>query len=142
MERLNERIETARRAVETLGELESERYSKIVRDAAIQRFEYSFEATWKAAQHYLRYIEGLEIGSPKGVLRACFQMGLLNEDQARQSLAMVDDRNLTSHTYNESLAMEIYAKISGHRKLMSNLLDAMRTRYVTTSGRDVFLPSS
>jgi hypothetical protein len=54
-----------------------------VRDAAIQRFEYTFEATWKAAQIYLRQVEGLEVGSPKGVLRLSLQVGVLDASEAR-----------------------------------------------------------
>jgi len=43
--------------------------SDIVRDAAIQRFEYTFEAVWQAMQLFLREEEGFEIGSPKGAIR-------------------------------------------------------------------------
>ena len=42
MERLNERIAMAKRALETLQELLGlERPSRVERDAAIQRFEYT-----------------------------------------------------------------------------------------------------
>ena len=71
----------------------------IERDAAIQRFEYSFEATWKTAQRYLHDIEGVEVASPKAVIRASFAAGLFDEQATRLALEMVDDRNLTSHTY-------------------------------------------
>jgi hypothetical protein len=67
MERTGERLALARRALGTLEELVgAPPASLLVRDAAIQRFEYTFEATWKAAQIYLREVEGLEVGSPKG----------------------------------------------------------------------------
>jgi len=33
------------------------------RDASIQRFEYTYEAVWKAAQLYLRNRENLELPS-------------------------------------------------------------------------------
>jgi hypothetical protein len=38
---------------------------------------------------------------------------------------MVDHRNLTSHTYNESLADEIFAALPGYRQLMWNWLERM-----------------
>ena len=45
MERLRERLETAQRALCTLAELSLQHdVSDIVRNAAIQRFEYTFEA--------------------------------------------------------------------------------------------------
>ncbi len=129
MERSRERLRIARKALDTLLELPLvQAPSKIVRDAAIQRFEYSFEALWKAAQMYLRQAEGLEPGSPKGVIRACMQVGVLTEQETRLAIAMVDDRNLTVHTYNEVLAEQIFARLERYAGLMTNWLSAMETR--------------
>jgi nucleotidyltransferase substrate binding protein (TIGR01987 family) len=114
MERTRERLAAARRALGTLEELvDVQPASPIVRDAAIQRFEYTFEATWKAAQVYLREIEGLETGSPKGAVRFSLQVGILGEEEARLALAMVDDRNLTVHAYNEAIAETIAQRLAG-----------------------------
>ncbi|MDY7036481.1 MAG: nucleotidyltransferase substrate binding protein [Thermodesulfobacteriota bacterium] len=67
MERLREKLSSAQRALSTLKELTGmENVSVITRDAAIQRFEYTFEAVWKAGKLCLKVIEGLDIGSPKG----------------------------------------------------------------------------
>ena len=70
MERLILRLALARKALATLVEVLVDKPSAIQRDAAIQRFEYSFEALWKAAQLYLRIQEGVEAASPKAVIRA------------------------------------------------------------------------
>jgi len=119
VDRLTQRLEIAARALTTLDEiLTSKTPDKIVRDAGIQRFEYSFEAVWKAAQAVLREKYGLPLGSPKPVVRACFENALLTEEQARSALAMVDHRNLTAHTYNEQLADEIFSALPGYAKLM------------------------
>ena len=108
MERLKERCQTARRALALLEELATRPHlSPLERDAAIQRFEYTFESVWKAVQLYLREVEGLVVGSPKRAARASLQSQLLNEDETRQALAMVDDRNQTVSTYNEELAQEL-----------------------------------
>ena len=107
MERLKERLAVADKALTTLCLLPSTaEVDDIVRDAAIQRFEYTFEALWKAAHSYLQVREGLESGSPKSVIRNCLQVAVLTDTQARLALAMVDDRNLTVHTYNEELARQ------------------------------------
>ena len=42
MDRLNERLSLARKALATFHEILSESKSAVVRDAAIQRFEYTF----------------------------------------------------------------------------------------------------
>ena len=128
MERLTERLAIARRALGTLEELSREPFSKIVRDAAIQRFEYTFEAVWKAAQRYLDLMEGFEVGSPKTVFRTCLDAGLLDAAATRQALSMTDDRNLTAHTYNEELAVQIYSRIPNHLALMRDLVTAMESR--------------
>lgn len=126
MDRLKERLAVARQALATLRELPlSQSEDKIIRDAAIQRFEYTLEAVWKAAQLYLRQQEGLDLNSPKGVVRGCFQVGLLTAEQARWALQMVDDRNLTAHTYNESVANAIFSRLAQHASLMNYWLEAM-----------------
>lgn len=125
MEELNRRLEIARTALSTLREVLGEPKTSIVRDAAIQRFEYSFETVWKAAQRHLRDREGLEHPSPSRVVRACHALGLLDESQARLGLRMVEDRNLTVHTYNERLAEEIYSRLASYSTLMEAWLDAM-----------------
>jgi len=47
VERLKQRLEMAKKALNILQELGTGSDSKIHRDATIQRFEYSFEAIWK-----------------------------------------------------------------------------------------------
>lgn len=129
MDRLKERVEVAVNALATLTSLPlGESVDDVVRDAAIQRFEYTFEALWKAAQLYLREKEGLEQGSPKGVVRACLQVGLLTEDESRLAMVMVDDRNLTVHTYNKELAQRIFSNLKGYAEFMADWLTAMGAR--------------
>jgi len=126
MERLKQKVASAQKALKTLTELLGSRSPTVVeRDAAIQRFEYTFEAVWKAGKAFLREIEGLEIGSPKGVIRGFLQVGLFTEDQTALALSMVDDRNLTSHTYNEGLAKQIYDQLGNYAELMARWLSNM-----------------
>lgn len=96
-----------------------------MRDAAIQRFEYTFEATWKAAQAYLWEVEGVEVASPRGAIRTSFQVELLNETDTRHALSMVDDRNLSVSTYNEALAEAIFSRLSVHAAVLERWLEAM-----------------
>lgn len=129
MDRLTERLEVAGEALKSLLALPlGENVDDVVRDAAIQRFEYTFEAVWKAAQMYMREKEGLEQGSPKGVVRASLQVGLLTEEQARLALELVDDRNLTVHTYNEELANRIFSHLSDYAGIMKVWIGEMQGR--------------
>lgn len=125
MDRVTRRLGMAQKALATLEELSMPSGDAILRDASIQRFEYSFEAVWKAGQAVLLENFGLELGSPKSVIRASLENGLLDEAQTRLALAMVDHRNLTSHTYNEALAEEIYAALPGYRGLLRTWLERL-----------------
>ena len=78
---------------------------------------------------YLKEIEGLEIGSPKGVLRACRQVGILSDEETSLGLEMVDDRNLTSHTYNEGLAVSIYDRLDEYVRLLTLWLERIEKRF-------------
>ena len=127
MGRLTERVATARRAAATLGELAGKATLTVVeRDALLQRFEYSVEAVWKAVQLYLR--EGLEVGSPKAAARASLQTRLLDEAQSRAALLMIEDRNLTVHTYEEALAEQIAARIPRHAVLLWSWIESVAAR--------------
>lgn len=126
MDRLRSRLNLASRTRALLVEL-SERasVSDVERDAAIQRFEFSFEAAWKAAQHYLAEKEGIDSASPKAAIRSSLQVGLLSEADTRLALEMADDRNPTVHTYNEELAKRIFADLDRYAGLLERWISAM-----------------
>ncbi|BCJ86952.1 HI0074 family nucleotidyltransferase substrate-binding subunit [Effusibacillus dendaii] len=129
MERLEQRLNVSYRALETLNEVLSlPSPSRIERDASIQRFEYTFEAVWKTGKQYLFDYEGLDIGSPKGVIRASFSVGLFNEEETAMGLELVDDRNLSVHTYNEALAEMIFGRLPQYAVLMKKWLDEIKQR--------------
>ena len=121
METLKLRIETAEKALNTLKAITEEPYSIIVRDAAIQRFEYTFETFWKVVKNYLDVQEGIICNSPKSCFKEAFKAGLLSEEETIKILEMVDDRNLTSHTYREEVAEEIYRRIRDYWDLMDRV---------------------
>ena len=127
MERIEERLAVAHSALGTLEELTGlgPEVTEVERDATIKRFEYTFETVWKAAQIYLRQMEGLDVGSPKGVIRASLSIGLLTENEAKLGLEMTDDRNLAVHVYNRDLAKAISDRIPEYAKLMGKWLEAM-----------------
>ncbi|MFQ5775204.1 MAG: nucleotidyltransferase substrate binding protein [Kiloniellaceae bacterium] len=129
MERLRERLKVADKALSTLAEIETLGLPKQAeRDAKIMRFVYTTEAVWRALQRYLLVVEGIDLGTPKSCMRGARDAGLLTSEQTKRALAMIDDRNLTVHTYNETLAQQIAARIPGHLEAMKSLLAAMWTR--------------
>lgn len=70
VERLTQRLRDAEAALARFGEvLAIERPTDVVRDAAIKRFDFTFEAMWRAAQRYLADREQIEAASPGAVIR-------------------------------------------------------------------------
>ena len=85
-----------------------------MRDATIQRFEFTFEAAWKTLQLFLLH-QGFEATGPRQVLKQAFSFGLIpTPGEGDVWLAMLEDRNLTTHTYRETLAETIAANIRAH----------------------------
>lgn len=126
MDRSKERIATARKAMSAFQEvMQIDVPTSIERDAAIQRFEFTFEASWKAAKEILFQREGIDAGSPKGVIRSCREVGILSDEQTITALQMVDDRNLTVHTYNEALAIDIYSRLRTYQSILIDWLDGL-----------------
>ena len=103
-ERFIERQAEVRNAAARLQEAVGQPESSIVRDAVIQRFEFSFELVWKALKLYLEH-QGHECGGPRPTLKKAFADGLIaTPEEADVWLQMLEDRNLTSHAYDETLA--------------------------------------
>ncbi len=84
--------------------------SEIHRAGIIQAFEFTFEQCWKAIQKKAG-AEGVVFASPKKALE--WAMASLWIDPKKEStwLAMINDRNLTSHTYREKTANEVATHI-------------------------------
>ena len=128
MEKLKERLQSCEAALVALDEALRLPFSVIVRDAAIQRFEYSFESAWKLLKEYLETQEGIVCNSPKGCFREALHVGLLTRAETETCLIMTDDRNLTSHTYLESLAERIYAQLPVYLTVMQSLAKQIAAR--------------
>lgn len=123
MEKIPERISLAEKAISRLHELTGkEPLTEIERDALIQRFEFSFELMWKCAKDYLYTSEGIDAASPKKVIRVCRDVGVLSDDDAALALQMADDRNLTTHTYDEVFAESMVQRIKVYDEVLHRWL--------------------
>jgi nucleotidyltransferase substrate binding protein (TIGR01987 family) len=98
------------RALAFLERTLAEQQSEIQRAASIQAFEFTYELSWKLLQELLRD-EGVEAVTPRATFRSAGDAGLVNDVEAW--FGYLRARNLTSHTYNEDTAKEVYDVISG-----------------------------
>lgn len=82
--------------------------SGFVIDASIKRFQLSFDLFNRALKVILEH-KGLNPQFPRDVLQAAYQNQLISDEKT--FLEMLKDRNETSHTYDQSIADEIYDHI-------------------------------
>jgi len=100
---------------------------ELVVEGTIQRFEYTIELTWKTLKRALDY-EGIHPKSPRETLREAFKIGWLDDNDAW--MAMLDQRNTTSHVYlHEELAEDNYEDIKKVTPILRATLDLMLERY-------------
>lgn len=90
------------------------------RDSAIQRFEFSFELAWKTLKALLLEEGGVVVQFPKDALREAYASGWIADEALW--LRMLDDRNLTSHTYDKVLAQEIYDRLPDYLPVLKKLI--------------------
>lgn len=110
MLKLEEQINQLSKAVNRLSESLALPKTDIVRDSAIQRFEFCLDLSWKTLKTYLEENKGIIVKSPKETFRIAYQQGLVEYDT--KWLSLVDLRNETVHTYNEAFAEEVYNQLS------------------------------
>ena len=94
-------------------------------DGTIHRFEFTFELFWKVLRRLLAD-QGIAANSPKSAPQHAYRLGWL-ENEATW-LKMLDDRNLTTHTYREALAREVYSRIPTHHTAMRDTVQKLRAK--------------
>ena len=127
-ERFAERKAELQNAIKRLREAVAQPEGDLVRDAVIQRFEFTFELVWKSLKLYLER-QGLDCGGPRSTLKKAFTEGLINSpDEADVWLRVLEDRNLASHAYDEALAIRIYQHVvQEYVALLGQMADKIQT---------------
>lgn len=80
--------------------------SEIQQAGVIQAFEFTFEQCWKAIQKKAGD-EGVTIASPKKAFEWAFQNNWILSHEEQTWIDILSDRNLTSHTYRQSMAQQV-----------------------------------
>ena len=113
--RWKQRFDNYRRALRQLTvavELSRARsLSELERQGVIQAFEFTHELAWNVLKDYLEFegIQGL-VGS-RSTVREAYKRGLIRDGEVWMD--MIDKRNLSSHTYNETVALAIVEAVVG-----------------------------
>ena len=121
---LNKRLKEFEKCVKKFEEVINLEKNDVVRDSAIKRFELCFELSWKTLKDFLRE-EGIFCRSPRSCLKEAFSIGLIEDEE--EWLSILEDRNLSVHTYVEILADELYSRLKNHLKTMKTLIKAIKS---------------
>lgn len=101
-----QRFDNYKKAFEQLSdaiELMIEReLTKLEKQGVIQAFEYTHELAWKVMKNFLEYKGVTELFGSKDVTREAFKLGLIENGEIW--MQMIQSRNISSHTYDESTA--------------------------------------
>ena len=112
MNKMQEKYTKLKDAVTRLNEALQEyktHSSDVVRDGVIQRFEFCTELAWKTTREYLIDQGYTEINSPKAVMKQAYADGIITDESTW--LALLTDRNITSHIYDDATAAGVFNRI-------------------------------
>ncbi len=96
------------------------------RDGAIQRFEFTFELSWKTLAKVLQSDKPLVDNSVKGILREGGKQNLIEDVEKWFEFQIA--RNKTSHTYNNEVAIEVFALAQKFPPYVRDLITRVKTR--------------
>ena len=107
--RWKQRFENYERAYHSLvrseNALKLDEGNEFIQDSLIQRYEYTIELAWKTMKDYLEFEGFVDVSSPKKAVRKAFQEEIIKDGSGW--IKALNDRNRTSHAYEESMANEI-----------------------------------
>lgn len=95
-------------------------------DATIQRFEFTIELFWKLLKSILES-KGVEVQYPKDVLKESFRGNLIDHELVW--LKMLQDRNLSSHTYDEALADRVFLDIQTYLPVLRVTFNTLSKKF-------------
>lgn len=119
-------LDPLEKAVDSLHDALAQPKNPYTRDATIQRFEYTFELSWKMLRRYLSTETAIDAFNLKELFRQAGRQGIIANVEAW--FAYLKGRNLTSHTYNEKTAEETYQLAAAFLPDAQALFDELRKR--------------
>ena len=80
-------------------------YSNLERAGLVKTFEFCFELSWNVLKDLLFY-EGYEEKVPRSAIRRSFEVEYIDERDCELLLEALEKRNILSHAYRKSAALE------------------------------------
>lgn len=86
-------------------------YSVVEQAGIVGLFEICFEQSWKLMKEILEEHGRFDAktGSPRAIIKIAFQCGMI--DNCGNWLALLESRNILSHTYSDQQALQVIEKV-------------------------------
>ncbi len=111
-------LEKYESAVKRYEEFKSEGFGDVYLDLIVKRFEFTYEMSWKALKRYLEFL-GFEVKNPRQTFKEGYAQQILEDENIW--LDMIEQRNLSSHIYDEIEISEILDKKEEYLKAFVDL---------------------
>lgn len=99
----------------------------IFRDSVIQRFEYTYELSWKMMK-FLWILEWeIEVRTPYQSMKFAFKAWYI--DDLDKWFKMKDFRNKSSHEYEENISNDLYYEIFSYSELLQKFYENLKIKY-------------
>jgi len=112
-------------SVDRKEEFHKEGYGDIYLDLVVKRFEFTYEMSWKCIKRYLDYV-GIECYSPRDCFKEAFSQKIIADETVW--IDMIEQRNISSHVYDEDEIKEILGKIGDYKNAFQWLLQSLEER--------------
>lgn len=123
--RWRQRFDNFKKALDNLSdavELALQReLSRLEKQGLIQAFEIVYELSWNVIKDFYQSQGEVSIQGSRDAFRTAFNRGLISNGEL--FMKMIKSRQLTSHTYNEEIADEIYRDIVNRFYAAFRMLD-------------------
>lgn len=110
VQRFNNFLRAFARLEEAVDLTKKRALSELEKQGLIQAFEYTHELAWNVLKDFLQASGVKEIYGSKNATREAFKVDLINDGEVW--MKMIEDRNQTSHTYNQDVSEKIFIAIT------------------------------
>lgn len=102
--------------------------SPLEKQGVIQAFEFTHELAWSVLKDYLQDQGNQNIKGSKDATREAFKVELITDGE--RWMAMIQSRNISSHTYDERTAEQLVGAIIKHYFPLFVALQAEMEKYL------------
>jgi nucleotidyltransferase substrate binding protein (TIGR01987 family) len=110
-------------SIEREDEIKNEGFGDIYLDLTVKRFEFTYEMSWKALKRYLDFV-GMDVKNPRATFKEAYLQEIIDEENIW--LDMIEQRNLSSHIYDEYEISDIVNKVELYKNAFIKLRNTLK----------------